>query len=147
MNDSPGHGNALALPAGQGFGLVCQPVLQPHFFQDIHGHGVSDLFGEGCVFQCQFDVLDRGKGVKEIMGLEDKPHLSAHRDQSLAGEAGQFVAEDGDRALLNRPKRPDQGEEGGLSGAGGSGHDHDLSGLTSRSISNRTCFLLAPVPK
>src|SRR5271170_8509637 len=73
------------------------------------------------------DVFEGGQRVEQIVHLENEPDLAAYSDEIVGAEMRQIAAEQRNPPLLHRTQGADQGQQGGLPGAGRAGHHHELA--------------------
>ena len=87
VDQRPGDGHPLLLPARKLGGAVVHPVAQSHRLQGSDGALVALLIGQrlvAVVQQRQQHVLDRRQAGQQVVGLEDKADLPV-------ADAGQLV--------------------------------------------------------
>nr|WP_254069653.1 hypothetical protein [Pimelobacter simplex] len=82
--------------------------------------------GEAGVPHRECDVLRGGPSAQQVRGLEDRADLAAGLAQVAAGEPGQVLAVDGDRAAGGTLQEVDAAGEGALAGAARPDHRGDL---------------------
>ena len=120
VDDGPGAGAPLLLPAGDLIGVLVQNV--PDVQGVGHGLdlGVDGLGGRAADGEGQGDVLPDGEGVQEVKVLEDEAQvLPAELGQLLGPQPGDVLPIQADGAGTHRVDGGDAVEQGGLAGAGG----------------------------
>ena len=130
VDQGPGDGDALLLPAGQFRRFVVQAFPEPHLAEQASGT-FTGLPHRSPGDQCRnHDILPRGELRQQVVGLEYETHPPAPESRQGLSAKGQHVLT---VQVQTPPVRRGQGaedlQEGGLAGAGRTDDGDDFTGF------------------
>ncbi|CAE7229328.1 bsn, partial [Symbiodinium necroappetens] len=129
-DDGAGDGDALLLAAGELAGEVVGAVRDTHPLQRTGDAIVALPARERVDEQGELDVLVGSEDGDEVVELEDVADVFGAPVRELgAGEPGDVLALDDERARGGRVDAGDEVEEGGLAGAGGAHEGEEVAAL------------------
>src|SRR5262249_37428998 len=129
VDERPGDGDALLLPAGELAGPVVEAVGQPDTLEQ--GGGAALAFGAGAVGgveQGRLDVFQGGGGGEQVEVLEEEADAPVAQPGKLVGaEAGNLLAGEVVAAGGGAVEAAEAVHEGGLAGAGRADEGDELA--------------------